>query len=95
MYIVDGIAYAGEVNQPLAVVAVQPLDDYKLRVRFSTGEERVFAFGSLLDKGVFKALRDKAVFDDVRIDFGVPSWDDGKIDIAPEYLYEYGAAADP
>jgi hypothetical protein len=90
MYIVDGIAYAGEREKPLAVVAVKPLDDYKLWTRFSTGASRIFDFAPLLDTGAFKALKDKAVFCGVYVDGGVPCWNNGQIDIAPEYLYENG-----
>ena len=93
MYVVDGIAYAGEREQPLTVVALRPIDDYKLWVRFSSGTVKVVDFLPILDKGAFQELKDKVLFDSVYIDFGVPNWKDGEIDIAPEYLYEIGTVA--
>lgn len=87
MYILDGIAYAGEVETPLKVISVRPLEEYKLWLRFSTGEEKIFDFAPLLDAPCFRPLSDKAVFDLVYVDYGVPVWCDGTIDIAPETLY--------
>ena len=37
MYIIDGIAYAGEKTKPIKVSGVRPLDDFKLWLRFNTG----------------------------------------------------------
>ena len=93
MYIKDGIAYAGEQAPAIKVCGVRPLDDFKLWVRFNTGEAKVFDFGPLLDKPAFAPLADKTVFDAVYIDYGVTVWNDGDIDIAPEALYENGVAA--
>ena len=88
MYIVDGIAYAGEQAPALKVSGVRPMDGHKLWVRFSTGEAKIFDFEPLLEKPAFAPLADKAVFDGVYIDYGVTVWNDGEIDIAPEYLYD-------
>ena len=64
------------------------MDNYLLWIRFNTGEARVFDFKPLLDSPAFAPLADKAVFRDVYIDYGIPVWNDGEIDISPEYLYE-------
>ena len=93
MYIKDGIAYAGEQALAIKVSGVRPLDDFRLWVRFNTGEAKVFDFKPLLDKPAFAPLADKAVFDGVYIDYGVTVWNDGEIDIAPEALYKDGVAA--
>ena len=93
MYIKDGIAYAGEQTPAIKVSGVRPLDDFRLWVRFNTGEAKVFDFKPLLDKPAFAPLADKAVFDGVYIDYGVTVWNDGEIDIAPEALYKDGVAA--
>lgn len=90
MYIKDGIAYAGERRQPLQISGVRPLADYKLWVRFNTGEAKVFDFKGLLDSPAFTPLKDINVFNSVYIDYGITVWNDGDIDIAPEYLYEHG-----
>ena len=93
MYIKDGIAYAGEQKQPLKISGVRPLEGYRLWLRFNNGEAKVFDFSGLLDSPAFSPLRDKAVFNSVYIDYGVTVWNDGEIDIAPEYLYENGESA--
>ncbi|MDR3362758.1 MAG: DUF2442 domain-containing protein [Desulfovibrio sp.] len=87
MYILDGIAYAGEIEASLKVISARPLDEYKLWLRFSTGEEKIFDFAPLLDAPCFRPLKDKTVFDRVYVDYGAPVWRDGTIDIAPETLY--------
>lgn len=93
MYIKNGIAYAGEPQQPIKVSGVRPLDGYKLWVRFTNGEAKVIDFSDLLETPAFSPLKDQRVFNGVYIDYGVTVWDDGNIDIAPEYLYENGIPA--
>ncbi len=88
MYIVDGIAYAGEKEKPLKVSGVRPLADYKLWVRFSNGEARIADLKPLLNTPAFAPLTDVGKFREVYIDYGIPVWMDGDIDIGPEYLYE-------
>lgn len=90
MYIVDGIAYAGEQSPALRVCGVRPLDGHILWVRFNNGETRTFDFTPLLNAPAFAPLADDNVFKGVYIDYGVPVWNDGDIDIAPETLYSEG-----
>lgn len=90
MYIQDGIAYAGEQTKPVKVSGVRPLADHVLWVRFSTGEIKLFDFKPLLDAPAFRPLKDDGIWNGVYIDYGVTVWQDGDIDIAPEYLYGHG-----
>ena len=90
MYIMNGIAYAGEQKPPMKVVGVKPLEDKRLWVRFNTGEAKIFDFKPLLKKNAFAPLADDEIFKGVYIDYGVTVWNNGEIDIAPEYLYENG-----
>ena len=92
MYIRDGIAYAGNAKPPVKISGVRPMADYMLWLRFNTGEAKTFDFKPLLNDPCFIPLQDKSVFDSVYIDYGVTVWNDGDIDIAPEYLYEKGIA---
>ena len=92
MYIVNDIAYAGEPAPSVKVGGVRPLDDYKLWIRFNTGEAKIFDFKPLLTAPGFTLLKDESVFKQVYIDYGVTVWKDGDIDIAPEKLYEEGVA---
>jgi len=94
MYIVNGIAYADEKEHIITVVSIRALNDYKLWVRFSTGETKIFDFTPFLDSGVFTALKDKDLFNSVYVDYGVPVWCNGEIDIAPERLYYNGVSVE-
>lgn len=94
MYIVDGIAYAGEQVPALRVCGVRPLDGHMLWVRFNNGETRIFDFKPLLDAPAFAPLANDKVFKDVYIDYGIPVWNNGDIDIAPEILYNNGVIAE-
>lgn len=91
MYELNGIAYAGEPAPILKVSGIRPLDDHRLWVRFNTGESKTVDFKPLLDSPAFEPLKDISVFRDVYIDYGIPVWMNGDIDIAPEYLYSHGA----
>jgi len=90
MYIENGIAYAGNPVPVIKVCGIRPMQDFRLWIRFSTGEAKVFDCRPLLKDPAFAPLADKEVFSSVYIDFGVPVWNEGAIDIAPEYLYEHG-----
>ncbi len=94
MYTVDGIVYAGEPRPLLRVVSVRPLKNWKLRLRFSTEEIKLFDFTPLLDDPCFRPLRDETVFRNVSLEHGVPVWCGGRIDIAPEKLHQDGISAD-
>ncbi len=93
MYISNGIAYAENPKPILKISGVRPLDDYKMWVRFNTGEAKIFDFSPLLNTPAFAPLKDKEVFNSVYIDYGVTVWLDGDIDIAPEYLFDNGLEA--
>lgn len=93
MYIVNGIAYAGEQIPALRVTGVRPLSDFRLWIRFNNSEAKIFDFKPLLNTPAFAPLADIDTFNGVYIDYGIPSWNDGDIDIAPEMLYEKGEDA--
>lgn len=93
MYIENGIAYAGEPKPQLLISGVRPMDNHRLWIRFNTGEAKIYDFKPLLNTGAFRPLADENVFNGVYIDYGVPVWNDGDIDIAPEELYKNGVDA--
>ena len=76
----------------LDMVWVKPLDGYHISVEFEDGVTGEFDMTPYLDKGVFKNLRDKAVFDRVRVEYGTAVWPGG-VDIAPETVYDAVRAA--
>ncbi len=73
MYIIDGIAYAGEPARPVKVVSACPLDGWRLKLRFSTGEVKIFDFVPLLDLPCFRTLQDESVFRSVSLIMAFPS----------------------
>ena len=70
-----------------AVKKVKPLDDYKLLLTFSNGEDRLFDAKPFLDKGIFRELLDVKKFNSVRISFDTIEWKNNA-DFDPESLYE-------
>ena len=90
MYIKDGIAYADDPRPIMSVLSARPLDGYRLNVKFGDGAQCIVDMAPLLDRPAFTSLRDKEVFDQVYVEYGVPMWCEGEIDIAPEWLRENG-----
>lgn len=87
MYILDGIAYAEEKSDCIEVKDVKVVDDMMLLITFNNNEKRVFD-ATILKGGAFEPLKDKRIFEDIRVEYGVITWMDGEIDCAPEYMYE-------
>ena len=87
MYVVDGIAYAGELVSGIKVSSAKVVGSLSMLVTFSTGETRLFDATSLLSYPVFEPLSDCKVFSDYCVDHGAVCWQNGEIDIAPEKMY--------
>jgi Protein of unknown function (DUF2442) len=70
------------------VVAVTPLDGYRVLLRFDDGLEGELDLEPLLSpfSGVFAPLRDPARFREVFVSCHTASWPNGA-DLAPEILY--------
>lgn len=78
-------------NTLLAVIDVDYLGDYKLRLKFNNGESRLIDLDSHLTGPVFGPLREHRMF----VQFGLTDtleWVNGA-DFAPEFLYEIGTPA--
>lgn len=91
MRIIDGIAYAEDYQPLIRVKGVRPLDDYRLWLRFTTDEVRIFDFKPLLDLPCYEALKAVEAFNSVCIDYGHISWNDGETDISADQLYRDSA----
>lgn len=65
---------------------VIPTDDFKLILFFTNGEQRIYDCSDLLDFGVFKELRDKNYFKQVKVIDGTVTWPHDQ-DICPDTLY--------
>ena len=88
-----GIAYAGNPAPMLRVQGIRPLEDFKLWIKFNTEESRLFDCKPLFDKPCYAPLKNPDIFRDASLEYGVPVWNGGEIDIAPEFLYEHSIAA--
>lgn len=92
MFVMDGIAYAGEPTETLKVASVKVVDELYMIVTFSTGEKRIFDAKSLLKYPVYQLLSEPEIFKHAVIEHGILTWDNGNIDIAPETLYNLSIA---
>ena len=71
----------------LAIKDVQPLDDYRLLLKFENEEKRIFDVKPYLDIGKFKELKDKKLFKSVKVCFDSIEWTN-QLDLDPELLYQ-------
>lgn len=72
------------------VSAVSVQSGYRLALSFVDGTSGVAEFSRLVngkDAGIFSALSDPALFEQVRIDLGVITWPNGA-EIDPDWLHE-------
>ena len=88
MYIIDGIAYAGELVNGIEVEKAEALDDMILLITFNTSEKRLYDAAALLEYPAFKPLENEEIFKSAKVEYGTVVWLDGSIDIAPEALYK-------
>lgn len=58
----------------IKVLSVEPIYNYKLRIRLSNGKSGFFDVSPYLDKGVFTQLRDSQYFQRVQVAFGGMMW---------------------
>lgn len=71
----------------LAVKDVKPIENYKLILTFENNEVRLFDMNPYLDKGIFQELKNKNIFNAVKVSFDSIEWPN-EADIDPETLYE-------
>ncbi len=69
------------------VMEVRVLPNYKLLLRFSTGEQKIFDVSPYITGDWYGKLRDEKVFRTVRAAGSTVTWAGGQ-DIAPHELYE-------
>ncbi|HLG34645.1 MAG TPA: DUF2442 domain-containing protein [Bacteroidia bacterium] len=74
------------MNNYIGVRKVKPVEDYKLLLTFSNGEQRLFDMKPFLNKGIFKELRDMELFQTAHVSFDTVGWDNDA-DFDPEVLY--------
>lgn len=69
------------------IVDVEVLEDYELLLTFDNDVKKIKDMKPYLEKGVFRKLKDKEVFNKVKISFGTISWEND-IDMCADSLYE-------
>ena len=76
--------------EPPRVIAVRPLDGYRLELKFNDGTSGVVSLDGWLigAGGMFAALEDTAFFQQVRLstEAGTIEWPNG-VDLCPDVLY--------
>jgi len=71
------------------VKEVEARDDYTLVLTFEDGQRKLFDVKPYLDRGIFRELRDLAMFKTARVCFSSVAWAN-EADFDPEALYELG-----
>jgi hypothetical protein len=77
-------------SAPWRVRTVTALPEYRLAVEFMDGLAGIVDLRNLVTSpqaGVFAGLRDRALFDQVRIEYGAVTWP-GEIDLAPDAMHQ-------
>ena len=67
-------------------IEVKVIENYKLRIKFKNGEQRIFDMEKYINEKFYKKLKDKKYFKNVKIAGNTIEWQDGE-DVAPENLY--------
>ena len=68
-------------------IKIEPLSDYRLRVRYADGVEGIIDLSDQVGRGVFAPLRDEGFFRKVQIgDRGQIAWS-GDLEICPDSVY--------
>jgi hypothetical protein len=68
------------------VINVEPAQDYNLHLWFTNGEEGILDMKPYLDKGIFRALKDVAMFNSVHPFIGTIQWAN-EADLCPDTVY--------
>ncbi len=72
-----------------SVKQVEALKDFKLKLTFSDGKEKLFDVSPFLNLEIFKALSNYTFFKQVKVSFDTIEWPN-QADFDPEFLYENG-----
>ena len=74
------------------VTEAEVYNEYMLLLTFNDGCRKFFDCNILLEGGnaLYKPLQDTAVFREITLNGWTVTWNNGMIDVAPEFLYEKG-----
>ena len=81
----------------LHILEYKYLNEYKLELTFDNDTKGIADLKDLSQIGtVFKPLKDIDVFKNIKLEYGgVITWLDGKLDVAPEYLFYLANKSNP
>ena len=77
----------------LAVKEVKPVENYLLLLTFENGEVRKFDMKPYLETGIFREMKDPALFNTVHTSFDSIEWEN-EADVDPEILYNDSISID-
>lgn len=75
------------------ITTAKYLGEYKLQLTFNNGVTKIFDGKDIVLKPLYQKLQSLTTFQQFELDGWTVSWENGKIDIAPEYLYENAIVA--
>jgi hypothetical protein len=79
----------------MKILSADPLSDFRLRLRFADGTDRVVDLSDLAGVGVFQAWTEPSVFEQVQVTkFGSLTWP-GELDLCPDSLYLRATGKEP
>lgn len=88
MYIKDDIVYADNFNiENIKVTEIKIVTDLCMLVTFNNGEKRIFDATKILIYPIYEPLKNYEIFKKAYVDHGIIVWENGKIDISPEMVY--------
>ena len=88
MYVLDDIAYSNEYNsENLKIVSFKVVSELCMLVTFSNGEKKIFDAKYLIKYPIYEILKDFNVFKKAYIENGIIVWNNGKIDIGTDSVY--------
>ena len=88
MYYYNGFVCGGRPDGQIRITDVKVLPDRIMILTFNNNEKRLFD-ASILSGEAYKPLQENRIFQDVLIDHGVVTWNNGNIDCAPEFMYNH------
>ncbi len=79
----------------MKILSADPLPEFRLRLNFADGTDRLVDLSGLAGVGVFQAWLEPGVFDQVTVtNYGSLTWPD-ELDLCPNSLYLRATAKEP
>ncbi|MBO4546535.1 MAG: DUF2442 domain-containing protein [Treponema sp.] len=85
----NGIVYSDNPEKMLTVLEVRHMYGGVYLMKFSDGAVKLFDT-SILQGEVFEPLKNKQIYENPKLEFGIVTWNNGEIDCSPDFMYENG-----